>query len=233
MEKFSASRAARLISCHGSANLEQAIPGWQEPDQSTKASERGTALHALFEQANTLKTADLLRFTEALTYVAYLRKGRRFKVLTECAIDVDWTQQPTKSTADLVLYTQDELHIIDLKAGKIPVDSYDNAQLKFYSVSFAHFAPKAEGVTGHIVQPWANNTNSTFYSAQELADFKQDVLSAEQDILDGDLTLTPSDECLFCPANPHSRGAKGSPFCPAMMNVLYPLQINEQEILDV
>jgi len=132
-----------------------------------------------------------------------------------------------------VLYTQDELHIIDLKAGKIPVDSYDNSQLKFYALSFAHLAPKAEGVTGHIVQPWANNTNSTFYSAQELADFKQDVLSAEQDILDGDLTLTPSDECLFCPANPHSRGAKGSPFCPAMMNVLYPLQINEQEILDV
>ncbi len=233
MEKFSASRAARLVACHGSADLKAAIPGWQEPQQSTVASERGTELHTLFEKVNNLSTPDMFRFAEAITYVAQLRKPRRFKVLVEHTVDVDWLQRPSKSTADLVLYTKNELHIIDLKAGKIPVDSYDNSQLKFYALSFAHFAPKAEGVTGHIVQPWANNTNSTFYSAQELADFKQDVLSAEQDILDGDLTLTPSDECLFCPANPHSRGAKGSPFCPAMMNVLYPLQINEQEILDV
>lgn len=232
MKKFSASAAAQLIACHGSANLEQAIPGWQEPEDTTKASERGTALHLLFEQVNNLKTSDLSKFIEVLQYVAELRKARRFKVLTEETVDIDWTQQPTRSTADLILYTKGELHIIDLKAGKIPVDSYDNAQLKFYALAFAHLSPKAKGVTGHIVQPWADNTNSTFYTAQELADFKHDVLEAEDSILQGDLTLTPSDNCTFCPANPHSRGAKGSPFCPAMMDILYPLQINEQEILN-
>ena len=50
-------------------------------------------------------------------------------------------------------------------------------------------------------------------------------------MLAGDTTLVPNDHCTFCPANPHSRGDKGSPLCPPMMQKLYPFDVDEDAIL--
>jgi hypothetical protein len=64
-----------------------------------------------------------------------------------------------------------------------------------------------------------------------LAQFMADALKAEALVLAGDTTFGPSDSCTFCPANPHGRGSKGRPFCPAQMQMLYPDKTNEAEIL--
>ena len=56
---------------------------------------------------------------------------------------------------------------------------------------------------------------------------------AEQKIIAGDPTRTPSDNCTFCPANPHSRSDKGRPLCPEMMQLLYPMGYDEAAILDL
>lgn len=46
-------------------------------------------------------------------------------------------------------------------------------------------------------------------------------------------TFSPGDHCKFCPANPHGRGAKGKPYCPAMMGLLYPQPaVNYDEMLE-
>ena len=50
-ERFSASNAAKQMACHASANLELAIPNYQPPvaDDIVRASDEGTAAHAVFE----------------------------------------------------------------------------------------------------------------------------------------------------------------------------------------
>ena len=52
MKRFSASSAAQLMQCHGSANLELAIPGYVEPQRDEMAGAKGvgTRMHSSFAQ---------------------------------------------------------------------------------------------------------------------------------------------------------------------------------------
>ena len=59
----------------------------------------------------------------------------------------EWLPSKPGTTADLVLYVADEIHVIDLKTGKIPVLVYDNQQLLFYAATYGHLAPKAKGAS--------------------------------------------------------------------------------------
>ena len=52
-------------------------------------------------------------------------------------------------------------------------------------------------------------------------------------IANKNLSLRPSDHCTFCPANPHTRGDKADMKCPAMMEMLYPPVIDEDDILGI
>jgi hypothetical protein len=83
----------------------------------------------------------------------------------------------------------------------------------------------------HILQPWADGNNHWFADTNVMAEFKAKAIAAEAKVLAGDTTFGPGEHCKFCPANPHSRGQKGRPFCPAMMGMLYPPIIDEDEIL--
>lgn len=233
-ERFSASVAARQMSCHASANLELAIPGWTPPvEDSTKAANEGTNLHSLLEPMYELSPTRLRHMVEILNYVSELRQTRRFKVLVEHRVQATWLQSAPYTTADLVLYTQDELHVIDTKLGKIPVSVWNNEQLLYYAACYAPLAPKAKGVHLHILQPAANNMEVWFADTSVVAKFMADAQATEAAIAAGDTSFGPSDHCKFCPANPHSRGTKGTPLCPAMMQILYPPTINEDEILSL
>lgn len=233
--RFSASNAGRLMACPASANLDLAIPNWVAPvvDPTKGAKGLGTNIHSVFEKAWELGARDLLMYSRAVAYVAELRQTRRFKTMIETSVTATWLQSQPQTTADLVLYTQDEIHVIDTKTGKIHVDVHDNEQLMFYAVCYAPLAPKAKGVTVHILQPWADNMEAVFISAAELKKFMDEAIAAEAKVLAKDLTFGPSDHCKFCPANPHSRGDKGKPLCPAMMQILYPPIIHEDEILSL
>ena len=92
-------------------------------------------------------------------------------------------------------------------------------------------ATQAKGVTLHIIQPWADNMTSWFASTTELAAFRDRAVKAEAEVLAKSTRFGPSDGCLFCPANPQSRGDKGHPLCPAMLQILYPREVDETEIL--
>ena len=234
--RFSASRAERLIACPGSANLELSIPGFEMPevDETAGAKGKGSNLHEWLAETGKLKASDLRKLVEALAYYSEIRDRRRFKVLAEESVEAEWLQTKPKTTVDQVLYVQDELHIIDWKTGAIQVDAYENEQMMFYARTHAHLAPKAKGVWLHIVQPWAKGGNSSWFcDTNRLAKFTADALAAEQKIANGDLTLHPSDNCTFCPANPHSRGDKGTRMCPPMMQMLYPMEVDEDAILNL
>lgn len=232
---FSASNAARFMACPASANLEAAIPGYTPPvvDEMKGAKGKGTNMHAWLEETSTWTAKDLLHMSQALAYMAELRSRRRFKVLAEESTVAEWLPSKPRTTVDVVLYTQDELHVVDYKWGKIPVALAGNAQLLFYAACFLHLAPKAKGVTIHIVQPPAGVLDWAWVSAAELAQFMADARAAEAKVRAIDTTFGPSDACTFCPANPHSRGDKGTPLCPAMMSMLYPAAVDTQEILDL
>ena len=233
-KRFSASVAAQLMSCPGSAHLELSIPGWVEPEDNDEAPARakGTMLHEYFKLVGELSPPDMSKMVEALAYVANLRQTRRFKALVEHTFTADWLRTRPETTPDLVLYTADELHIIDYKSGTIPVSPIGNHQLMYYAACAAPLAPKAKEVTLHIVQPWAENgIGSWVMTTKELGQFMLDARDAEQKILNKDTTLSPSDHCTFCPANPHSRSDKGSPLCPKMMDLLYPAPFDEADIL--
>lgn len=234
-KRFSASSASQFMACPGSANLELAIPGFVMPevDDTKGARGKGTMLHEYFALVGQLKVSDLNKVVQALQYVVDLRSTRRFKVLIEETVTADWLDSKPTTTVDLVLYTQDELHIIDYKAGVIPVLPERNEQLMFYAACFSHLAPKAKEATLHVIQPWApDGINSWVCSENDLEVFIQDAQAADRRITNVDLTLVPSDNCTFCPANPHSRGDKGRPLCPVMMNKLYPYVVDEEEILN-
>lgn len=233
-EAHSASAIGRHIQCHGSADLTSAIPGWVPPVEDptvNNAANRGTIMHELFANIAHLKQKDMTMFLRALEYVTELRATRRFKVLVEHSITAEWLKSQPRTTADLVLYLSDELHIIDYKTGMIPVSVVNNEQMMFYAASYGFLAPKAKHVTLHIVQPWANNIEAWTVSSKDIAQFMHLARQTEKAIDAGSLQLMPGDHCTFCPANPHSRGAKGRPFCPAMMQLLYPAPLEEDEIL--
>ena len=234
-ERFSASVASRHMACRASANLELAIPNWAPPEvdpDADNAANRGTQMHEMFAGVMGLPLKDQKNFAAALKYVADLRSTRRFKVLIEEKVTAHWLVSKPSTTVDLVLYVQDEIHVLDLKTGKIPVDPVGNEQLMYYALSFGHLAPKAKGVTLHIVQPWAGVMESWFASTSDLMRFMAQARTAETAILAGDTTFGPSDACKFCAANPHGRGAKGRPFCPALMEMYYPTIVDEAAILE-
>lgn len=234
------------MACHASANLALAIPNWVEPvrDDRMGAKAAGSDVHKVIEDLINIRyvtetkvqrfsARDMLHVADTLRYIGELWSTRRFNVLVEETMEATWLAGKPKTTADIVFHTKDELHIVDVKWGKIPVDVHDNAQLKFYGVTYAPLAPKAKGVTVHIVQPRADNMDSEFVNTIELNQFMQDAIAHEAQIIGGDVTFGPGDHCTFCPANPHSRGDKGKPLCPTMMGLLYPKHVDEAEILSL
>jgi hypothetical protein len=221
------------MSCHASAHLELAIPNWTPPvvDPMSGAKGRGTTMHQLLEPLWQLGATDMRHVAKVVEYVAEVRAKRRFNVLIEQPVVADWLPSAPKTTADLVLYVADEIHVIDFKWGKIPVEVVDNKQVLYYARSYAPYAPRAKGVTGHIVQPYAGVFESWFMDTAELFRFETQAVATDKAIISGSVQFGPSDDCKFCPAYPHSRSEKGKPLCPAAMALLYPPIIDEDEIL--
>jgi hypothetical protein len=223
--RFSASQATKYMNCTASANLELAIPHWvppvEDPDADTAAN-RGTQMHAMFAQVMSLPAKDARMMAESIAYVAQIRARRRWRTLIEEPRQADWLVGKPWTQADLVLAAADELHVFDLKTGGIPVSAFENFQLMYYALTYAPLAAKAKGAYLHIVQPWADNIEVWFADATRLEEFRDEAVAAELAITNEDVTFSPGDHCLFCPANPHGRGARGRPNCPAMMAMLYP-----------
>lgn len=233
-ERFSASVAGRHMACHASANLGLAIPHWVPPVEdptADNAANRGSRAHEILAEIVGGGLREVKNFQRALGYVEQLMERRRFKRLIEEEATAWWLNAKPKTSVDLVLHTRDEMHIIDWKWGKIPVDVHDNAQLMYYAAAFSYLSPKATGVTVHIVQPAADNMASAFLSAEDIRDFMTESTKAEIEIQAGDTTFTPGDHCTFCAANPRGRGEKGRPLCPALMEMYYPEVLDENAIL--
>ncbi|QNN98060.1 Cas4 family exonuclease [Microbacterium phage Fede] len=157
---------------------------------------------------------------EALNYVADIWERldpNTRGMLVEAKKQVTWLKSGPSTTVDLILYDDNEMHVIDLKMGDIEVSPIKNEQLMYYAETFG--ADEYDKVTLHILQ--RNFTDEWVLLPEVREKWVAEVKASEQAILNGDLKLVPGTHCKFCPANPHTRGDKGSKACPAMMVVLY------------
>lgn len=234
-DRLSASYAGRLMACPGSADLTNSIPGFVYPEETEGgARAKGDLWHGILEEiVSNSNATEMAAMISALAYVQRYRAQRRFKVLTEFRGTAEWLATKPTTTADLILYLQDEIHIFDYKTGVIPVSPVNNAQLKYYAAVFEYLAPKAKYVSVHIVQPWSKSwmPSEIRIPRDEITTFREELLKTEEKILRKDTTLNPSDHCTFCAANPLSRGDKGQPYCPAVMQSRFPLIEDEEELL--
>lgn len=224
---ITASSAKMLMACHAAADLPRALPGFEDGERKPgNAADRGSAWHEAAAVFAGLSRPDMKRSIVALQYLSDLRAQGNYKMLIEETVDCDWLKPGIKTTADIVLYKSTEIHILDWKNGRIAVDHNDNSQGMFYGVAYSHLAPKARGVFFHIVQPFAKDWDPhdcvAFYTTAQLKQFKEDAIKAQAEIDNGSTKMSFGDHCMFCPANPHSRGTKGSVMCPVAMSVLYP-----------
>lgn len=157
---------------------------------------------------------------EALEYVADLIADMdpdSLEIFVEVKKKVEWLDTAPNTTVDLILKDKDTMHVLDLKSGEVSVSPVENEQLMYYGRTFG--ALDFEHVTLHILQ--RENIDNWRLTNKFLLDYTTKIQTSEQEILAGDLTLSPGDHCKFCPANPHTRGDKGNKACPAMMRVLY------------
>ena len=308
-KRFSASSAAQLMQCHGSANLELAIPGYKEPvrDEMAGAKGVGTRMHDSFRPLAHWNCADLdglagvmklyasehwrkrrtymdditsletlewvwdtfpgMTDAEANKYLEWIWEldgeerlpplmldyvvntikelsnliarllPRTSEIRAEWSISCDWLQSAPLTTPDIVFATEKELVVVDYKTGRIPVSPVDNFQLMFYAYSaYARYyagrrVPRDFKVTMVIWQP--RNHDAWETTLDHVRDWALLAAEADGQIIRKDLTLRPGSACTFCPANPHSRGDKAPPYCPAMMAKLYPDTTDEEGILDL
>ena len=301
--KFSASSAAQLMQCPGSADLELAIPGWKAPvvDETKGAKGVGTNLHDAMKPFGTLYSSELEDVADVLHEWALLHWTKRrpmckdlllyqewvdksapavlpsagqvlMKILPtlemvppslihyvadvaeelarlfgnnsisvwsrrcEESLEATWLQQPVNTTPDFIMFVhqdqglQPQLIVVDYKTGKIPVSAANNDQLRYYALTaiIVHGLKGLSHITYGILQP--DNMDWQEDTADELKAWGRQALLTEQRILNDDVTLVPGKSCTFCPANPHTRGDRGTPLCPAMMEMLYPSNVDMEEI---
>lgn len=304
VRKFSASAAAQLMQCPGSARLEESIPGFVHPvrDEMAGAKGVGTRLHEVmyeckdllipqirfraemldeFAQLHYLKRREqcddtqammdwvdavwpgmvpddpglgvfawlitlreyppkLLKYAaDALRYFATIKAGAGDdpEVWAETSVMATWLEKPVSTTPDIVVYSRSSriLWILDYKTGKIKVSPVDNDQLLYYATCYVQMllerGDRVDEVILAVAQP--DNFEHWAISLPFLGAWKKRAKQAEQKILQGSTKLVPGDKCTFCPANPHTRGDKGAPLCPVMLEMLYPTRIDELAILDI
>lgn len=156
----------------------------------------------------------------------------------EKTIECTWLPSSPRTTPDLLVMNNGKLAVVDYKTGRIPVSPVDNYQLMFYAWSFLwHWfdgnVTLDRNVPDEIIliiwQP--GNFESHTITLEELKEWARLARRTDLQIERKVLTLNPGTACTFCPANPHSRGDKNQPYCPAIMPMLYPDKTNEEDIL--
>jgi len=212
---YSASSLDRLALCPPSARMGKDIP-----DTPSKDAERGTRIHALgelillgkddtdgFPDGTEQEDIDIARgYAEYVWDVAdiggtiYVEESFH-KALAEMHPDLG-------GTADAVVVSGRDLHIIDLKTGRNPVDAKENKQMLTYGLGalLTHGVNKFDSVHLHIYQP--NNISKVTYPKERMA-----IWSVELAII-----AKRADDPFEKPV-PHAKACyycKAKPVCPAM-----------------
>lgn len=215
---LSASTSNRWINCPPSARLCAEIP-----DHAGPAAQEGTDAHALGEYK--LKTelgmdatdpySDMLFLSDEMEN--YARKYSLFVMdqieeaeqrcpdtltLIEHRLDFSKWVPEGFGTGDCVIISDGELHIIDLKYGRIKVDAENNSQMMCYTLGALDtysYLYNIETIRMTIFQPRIDNISTWKISKKDLLFWAENVLRPAAEIaFRGDGVRRSGEHCRFC-----------------------------------
>ena len=212
---YSASSLDRLAICPPSARLSKDIPEMQNKD-----AERGTRIHALgelillgkddtdgFPDGTDQEDIDIARgYAEYVWDVADI--GGTIYVEESFHAALADIHTDLGGTADAVVVSGRDLHIIDLKTGRNPIDAKENKQMLTYGLGalLTHGVNKFDNVHLHIYQP--NNISKVTYPLERMADWAIELKVIAKRADDPFEKPVPhAKACYYC---------KAKPVCPAM-----------------
>ena len=205
---LSASAAPRWVLCPGSVEFQKLFA-----DNTSDVAERGTKIHAYAEAHMNLRPFEIAEAAKGLTqgdidvameYVAYcteLAKGR------ECVTEFRVELTPyLGGTMDFAAFDADELHVVDLKTGRISVQAKDNAQLILYAAGMLayiedEFFLAPHTVHLHIVQPHDGAPKMATYNTSDIVETAHAIMLRAKNIHEGTENFFAAGEhCRYCRA---------------------------------
>lgn len=215
--KLSASGAHRWILCPGSVKAEENIP-----EQSNKYADEGTLAHEVAanilrkKYVTTIFTNEMVKYCmNYVDYVNNLYESLVYKheiysdthILIEEKVDYSNIVPDGFGTADCIIFSCDELHVIDFKYGLNRIYAQDNMQLLLYAIGALNKYRSEKDlynikkVTLHIVQPRANNYSVWKLNIEDLYSYYKYINYKALEALKDDAPRIPSEEaCRWCKA---------------------------------
>ena len=216
---LSPSGSHRWLNCTPSAMLEQEFE-----NKTTEAAEEGTAAHAFCEHKlrKSLKlrskrpvsdydSDEMQEYTDA--YVDFVNEQLEIAkqrcndplILVEEKVDFSRYVPDGFGTADCLIISDDELHIVDFKYGQgILVDAFDNPQMKCYALGALETYGNLYDITNvsmSIFQPRRENVSTWETTVKELKDWAEKVLKPKAELaLKGEGESRCGEWCRFCRA---------------------------------
>ena len=229
--KLSASSAARWMACPPSANLAATMPDTASSyaaegtlahalgelqlrqyftpsvDSKTVQVERGRLIAESTWDGQPLYQPEMDGYVQ--TYVDYVKSiaiGCTAPFVTlEKRVDFSAWVPGGFGTADCIIISGDEMHIIDLKYGKgVPVSAEGNPQLQLYALGAYgtyHLLYGIKSATLHIVQPRIDNISAWSLSIEDLLAFGEKAHEKALLADKGEGEYAAGEWCQFCPAN--------------------------------
>ena len=197
--KLSASGASRWIACPGSVRVTEHLP-----EQTSDFAQEGTNAHTEAEQVLLgNKTLSDCEYDIAL-YVEYVQE-QQGHLLVEQRLEFDEFVQGGFGTADAVVISDGDMHIIDLKYGKgIRVDATNNPQLRLYALGAIQkwqFEYQPKTVTMSIVQPRLDHISTETITVEELLEWGEFIKECAKKAEEPDAPIEPGEkQCQFCKA---------------------------------
>ncbi|HEY9574541.1 MAG TPA: DUF2800 domain-containing protein [Lachnospiraceae bacterium] len=249
---LSPSGSHRWLNCTPSAMLEQEFE-----NKTTEAAEEGTVAHAFCEHK--LRKSLKLRSKRPVSdydsdemqectdsYVDFVNEQLEIAkqrcndplILIEEKVDFSRYVQGGFGTADCLIISDDELHIIDFKYGQgVLVDAYDNPQMKCYALGALESYDSLYDITNvsmSIFQPRRENVSTWKTTVTELKDWAENVLKPKAELaLKGEGEYRCGEWCRFCRAAVRCRARAEEKLKLAEEEFKMPPLISDTEIEEI
>ena len=249
---LSPSSSHRWLNCTPSVMLEQEFE-----NSTSEAAEEGTAAHAFCEH----KLRKLLKLRSKRpvsdydsdemqectdSYVDFVSEKieiakQRCKdplILIEEKVDFSKYVKGGFGTADCLIISDNELHIIDFKYGQgVLVDAYDNPQMKCYALGALETYEALYGITDvsmSVFQPRRDNVSTWKTTTAELKDWAENILKPKAALaLKGEGEYCCGSWCRFCRAAVRCRARAEEKLKLAKEEFKVPPLLSDSEIEEI
>lgn len=249
---LSPSGSHRWLNCTPSAMLEQEFE-----NKTTEAAEEGTAAHAFCEHKlrkllklrskrpiSDYDSDEMQECTDA--YVDFVNEQLEIAkqrcndplILVEEKVDFSRYVPDGFGTADCLIISDDELHIVDFKYGQgVLVDAFDNPQMKCYALGALETYGNLYDITNvsmSIFQPRRENVSTWKTTVKELRNWAENVLKPKAELaLKGEGEYRCGEWCRFCRAAVRCRARAEEKLRLAEDEFKLPPLISDEEIEEI